>query len=90
MKVVFKLLLAYLVASFLAAGLALVIFPSHAHVPEVVLLLVFPLVPWLLLGNLASEGFKAREVWSLLVFVLAFGGGAWLAFRTSSKATTQR
>ncbi|PLC01846.1 hypothetical protein CY658_30405 [Variovorax sp. RO1] len=90
MKVVFKLLLAYLVASFLATGLALVLFPSHAHVPAVVVLLAFPLVPWTLLANLVSEGFRAREVGPLLVFVLAFGGVAWLAFRTSSKATTQR
>ncbi|PIF78236.1 hypothetical protein CLU95_5419 [Variovorax sp. 54] len=90
MKVMFKLLLAYLVASFLATGLALVLFPSHAHVPSVVVLLAFPVVPWSLLANLVSEGFRAREVGPLLVFVLAFGGVAWLAFRASSKATTQR
>jgi len=90
MKWVFKLLLAYLVASFLATGLALVLFPSHAHVPSVVVLLAFPVVPWSLLANLVSEGFRAREVWPLLVFVLAFGGVVWLAFRASSKVTTQR
>lgn len=86
MKVVFKLLFAYLVASLLSTGLALVLFPLHAHVPAVVVLLAFPLVPWTLLGNLASQGFRAREVGPLLVFVLAFGGVAWLAFRSSSKA----
>lgn len=89
MKVVFKLLLAYLVASFLATGLALVLFPSHAHVPSVVVLLAFPLVPWSLLANLVSEGFRAREVWPLLVFVMAFGGVAWLALRASAASSTE-
>ncbi|RIX83592.1 hypothetical protein [Acidovorax cavernicola] len=83
MKVVFKLLLAYLVASFLATGLALVLYPSHAHVPAVVVLLAFPLLPWTLLGNLVSGGARARDVWPLVVFVLAFAGVAWLAFRRS-------
>ena len=90
MKVVFKLLFAYLVASLLSTAVALVLFPLHAHVPAVVVLLAFPLVPWTLLGNLVSEGFRAREVGPLLVFVLAFGGVAWLAFRRSSTAAAQR
>ena len=81
MKVVFRLLLAYLVTSFLATGLSLVFSPLHAHVPGVVMLLVFPLLPWTWLTNLVSEGARASDVWPLLVFVLAFGGAAWLAFR---------
>ncbi|MDP9909726.1 hypothetical protein J2W27_001828 [Variovorax boronicumulans] len=86
MKVVFKLLFAYLVASLLSTGLALVLFPLHAHVPAVVVLLAFPLVPWTLLANVVPQGFRVREVGPLLVFVLAFGGMAWLMLRTSSKA----
>jgi len=81
MKIAFKLLLSYLVASFLMTALSVALHPSHAHVPAVAVLLAFPLVPWLMLREFLAEGIGWKDALPVGVFVLAFGCTAWLAFR---------
>lgn len=80
-KLALRLLLAYLVASFLATALSVTLHPPHAHVPAGVVLLFFPMVPWAMLGNLFSVGFGWAEALSLGVFVSVFGGLAGRALR---------
>ncbi|MDH6166424.1 putative integral membrane protein [Variovorax boronicumulans] len=81
MKFALRLLLSYLVASFVMAVVSTVFFPSHAHVPVIVVLLVFPLLPLLALKGLLTVGAAWRGVLPLAVFAVLFGGMAWLAFR---------
>lgn len=85
MKTAFKLLLSYLVASFVMTALSVALHPSHAHVPAVVVLLAFPLVPWLMLREFLAGGTGWKDALPVGVFILAFGGTAWLAFRSRSK-----
>jgi len=81
MKIALKLLLSYIVASFLMTALSVALHPSHAHVPAVAVLLAFPLVPWLMLREFLAEGIGWKDALPVGVFVLAFGCTAWLAFR---------
>lgn len=81
MKVALKLLLSYLLASFLTTALSVALHPTHAHVPAGVVLLFFPLVPLLVLKNLFTGSTGLEEVLSMGVFVLVFGCMAWGAFR---------
>ena len=85
MKIAFKLLLSYMVASFLMTALSVALHPSHAHVPAVVVLLAFPLVPWLVLREFLAGEAGWKDALPAGVFVLAFGCTAWLAFRSRSK-----
>jgi hypothetical protein len=85
MKTALKLLLSYMMASFLMTALSVALHPSHAHVPAVAVLLAFPLVPWLMLRELLAGETGWKDALPLGVFILAFGGTAWLAFRARSK-----
>lgn len=85
MKVAFKLLLSYLLASFLMTALSVALHPTHAHVPAGVVLLFFPLMPLLVLKDLFTRGIGLEQALSMGVFVLVFGGMAWATFRLRSK-----
>lgn len=81
MKVAFKLLLSYLLASFLMTVLSVSLHPTHAHVPAGVVLLFFPLMPLLVLKDLFTRGIGLEQALSMGVFALVFCCMAWGAFR---------
>lgn len=81
MKVALKLLLSYLVASFLMTAVSIAVHPTHAHVPTGVVLLFFPLMPLLVLKDLFTRGIGLEQALSMGVFALVFCCMAWGAFR---------
>ena len=89
MRLALRLLLAYLVASFAMAVVLAVFFPSHAHVPAVAVLLVFPLLPLLALKDLLVVGAAWKGVMPLAVFAVLFGGLAWLALRARARGRSR-
>lgn len=82
MKVVLKLLAAYLAASLVMTGLSVILHPPHAHLPASVLFLFFPLVPWVIVRDLYTETAESGTLLLVGVFVVVFGGMAWLASRS--------
>jgi hypothetical protein len=84
MKVALKLLLSYLVASFLMTAVSIAVHPTHAHVPTGVVLLFFPLMPLLVLKDLFTRGIGLQQALSMGVFALVFGCMAWGAFRVQA------
>ncbi|MET3496295.1 hypothetical protein [Variovorax boronicumulans] len=93
MKIALKLLLAYLLASFVMTAFSVALHPSHPHIPAAVALLFFPLVPALMFRAALTSGLGWAEALSMGVFVLVFGGAAWFAFRrrvAADRAETQK
>lgn len=85
MKVALKLLLSYLVASFLMMVLSTVLHPPHAHLPFVVVVLTFPLVPWVTFRDFFATDIELDKALLMGAFVLMFGGMAWVALRSRGK-----
>jgi predicted permease len=72
MKVALKLFLCYLVASYLAGILLLLIDPPHAHIPTLVVWAMSPLLLFRFAQDLIWEGIRFDQAVFFAAFVLVF------------------
>ncbi|WP_088138807.1 hypothetical protein [Achromobacter xylosoxidans] len=82
MKIALKLIAAYLAASLVMTVLSVSLNPPHAHLPTSVVFLTFPLVPLVTAQDLYAGDAGSDGVLLAGVFLLVFGGLAWLALRS--------
>lgn len=81
MKIALKLLFWYLAASLLATSLSLVLEPSHAHIPSLVILVLAPMHPPMWITDLLDGRLSIVNAIALGLFVTAFGFGIWQSLR---------
>jgi hypothetical protein len=81
-----KLILCYLVASYMLGTLSLLFKPLHAHAPGLVVWLMSPLLPYFLAADLLTLEARLESVFLLNLFVLLFLGFGWFALRRKGEA----
>ena len=87
MKTALFIVLGYFVASLIATLFSLALQPPHAHVPVLVLVGFFPLLPLAWIAKAFEGTMTLVDGMSLCLFALLMVGSGYLARRAWRKAT---